>query len=117
METPEGDRASLDPAEEREAAADVLTEIVGLVLPPKVWALVAHRLDAMEAAVRAGDVEALAEAAGQLELMGLTRIRKRPDDEGESAAADLVDRIGPLVHELRSETSAEEHTDDEPAGG
>ncbi|MFF3244763.1 CATRA system-associated protein [Streptomyces sp. NPDC002870] len=117
MDLSEGDRAPVNLAEERDDAVGALTGIVGLVLPPSGWALVERALESMETALRAGDPGALSEATGQLELVGPSRIRTQPAEEGESASQDVVDRVNRLVHSLQSEALDGDLTEDEPASG
>ncbi|MGW2330854.1 CATRA system-associated protein [Streptomyces sp. NPDC001700] len=109
-------------AELREDALAALAGVAGLVLPRADWAHVERALGALEAAVSAGDARALGAVTGRLELLGPSRVRLRAGEEGdghEPASPETLDRLGRLVHALRSGADDDDLdlAEGAPAGG
>jgi hypothetical protein len=115
MGTPNaGAAGQLDP-EVRADAVDVLRDLVEWRLAPQRWARIEESVDALEAALAAGDVDALRDAVADLELAGPVRATRIGSVSPTCAPPLLLERANHLVHALTTEQAAEQRSG--PGGG
>src|SRR5215218_4313833 len=84
----------------RQDALDVLADALEWQLQPARWRFVEEALNALKAARRAGDVEAIRAAIYQLELAGPVRAIGVGDTPLVDAPKDVREEINELIHTL-----------------
>ena len=101
---------SLDATRKSEIHSEAL-EILGSVLtwhmPRQQWTYAGQAVDALTAAVAAGDLPAVVAAIADLELLGpvrLVRIGESDEDEPQTPPEPVRDRINRLIHDLAQES-------------
>jgi len=94
------DRAAVLDAELRADAVDVLTDALQWRLTEARWTAVGPVVDALAAAVRAGDAAATEAAVAELELLGPVRATPIGAEPMVPTPERVRDEINELVHEL-----------------
>lgn len=99
---------SADTGSVRTEALDVLSDALSWRLAGPRWATIEQVLAAMDAALAAGDVAALATATAGLELAGPVRVTKIGADPVVPPPPAIRDRLNRLVHSLGGVQAADQ---------
>ena len=97
-----------DTASVRAEALDVISDARSWRLAGTRWAAIEQVLAAMDAALAAGDVTALATATTDLELAGPVRITRIGADPVVPPPPAIRDRLNELVHSLGGVPAADQ---------
>jgi phage tail protein X len=97
-----------DTASVRAEALDVISDALSWRLAGTRWAAIEQVLAAMDAALAAGDVTALATATTDLELAGPVRITRIGADPVVPPPPAIRDRLNQLVHSLGGVPAADQ---------
>ena len=99
---------SADTGSVRTEALDVLSDALSWQLAGRRWAAIEQVLAAMDAALAAGDVTALATATTDLELAGPVRVTRIGADPVVPPPPATRDRLNRLVHSLGGVPAADQ---------
>src|SRR5689334_11872934 len=97
-----------DTASVRAEALDVISDVLSWRLAGTRWVAIEQVLAAMDAALAAGDVTALATATTDLELAGPVRITRIGADPVVPPPPAIRDRLNQLVHSLGGVPAADQ---------
>jgi len=100
----------------REDAVDVLRDALVWRLEDGQWRAVAQAVDALVAALVAGDASSFREALYDLELAGPVRATRIEDAEALSPPEPVRERVNELIHTLDGRPADPQSTDDAAAG-
>jgi hypothetical protein len=101
-------------AELRADVLDVLDDVAQWRLAPQRWQQVYELLGAITEALAGADVDALRDAAGNLELAGPVRITRIGATPAVRLPDDVQERVNHLKHSLLSSGRPADQTSDKP---
>lgn len=108
--------SALDP-ELRSDLLDVLEDVPAWRLASQRWRQVYKLLEIIGDALAGGDVDALREAIGELELAGPVRITRIGAALTDATPDDVQERVNHLKHVLRPLSQPDDQTSDKPDHG